>query len=82
MAPSRVTVDCASCGFSETLSSLRRARTALDEHRRTHDHDVDWSIDRLSAGVERAGADAGVCGRPECTASDSSLVRDRLDAEE
>jgi hypothetical protein len=79
MDSARVTVDCESCAFTETFSSLRRARTALEDHRRTHGHDADWSIDRLSAGVERAGADAGVCGRPECTTSDSPLVRDRLD---
>ncbi|MFA9518507.1 hypothetical protein ACERIT_15055 [Halopenitus sp. H-Gu1] len=77
MDRTRVTVRCSSCSFEETYTSLRRARTDLATHRREHGHDVDWSIERLAPGVERAGSDAGVCGRPQCANGDSPLVATR-----
>jgi len=36
-------------------------------------HDVDWQINRVDAGVEQAGSDAGICGSG-CGKSDSPLV--------
>ena len=71
----QVTVDCTDCSYAETYDSLRVARTELDEHERTTGHTVDWEIGSLSAGVERAGGDAGVCGIGGCNA-DSPLVHE------
>lgn len=79
MTRTRVTVACPSCGLTETYDSLRRARTAVDDHEAETGHEPDWSIERLAAGVERAGADAGVCGVPERTNPDSPLVRDETE---
>ncbi|SNR52773.1 DUF7542 family protein [Halorubrum vacuolatum] len=60
-----VTVDCADCGFDVTYRRLREARVGLARHEAETGHAVDWRIERLSAGVERAGDAAGVCGIPE-----------------
>lgn len=76
MGRTRVTVRCGSCSFERTHDSLREARTAIADHRTETGHEPDWSIERLAAGVERAGADAGVCGIPDRTNSNSPLVRD------
>lgn len=69
-----VRVDCSACSYSETYASLRVARTDLDAHERETGHTVEWEIERLSAGVERAGDDAGVCGRDGCVNPNSPLV--------
>jgi hypothetical protein len=69
-----VRVRCADCAYEEAFDSLRRARTALADHERATGHAVDWEIGRLSPGVERAGDDAGVCGREGCANSDSPLL--------
>lgn len=74
MQRSRVTVRCADCSFEVTYDGLPDARTALDNHESTTGHDVMWEIEALADGVSRAGADAGVCGRPECANEDSPLV--------
>lgn len=71
----KVTVDCIDCAYAETYDSLRVARTELDEHERTTGHTVDWEIESLSTGVERAGADAGVCGIGGCN-EDSPLIHE------
>jgi hypothetical protein len=69
-----VLVRCDGCSYEETFQSLRAARTALDEHERETAHALDWYIGELSAGVERAGDDAGVCGRDGCSNPDSPLL--------
>ncbi|MFC7095805.1 DUF7542 family protein [Halobaculum marinum] len=69
-----VRVRCRDCDLAETYDSLRRARTAVADHERTAGHLVDWDIERLAAGVERAGDDAGVCGRDGCENPDSPLL--------
>lgn len=74
MARTRVTVRCADCPFSATYDRLPDARTAVDDHESTTGHDVAWDIESLTDGVSQAGADAGVCGRPECANEDSPLV--------
>ena len=74
MDRTRVTVTCADCSFESEHERLRDARVALDDHESETGHDARWEIESLAAGVTRAGADAGVCGRPECTNADSPLV--------
>ncbi|ELZ41435.1 hypothetical protein C471_06138 [Halorubrum saccharovorum DSM 1137] len=74
MDGTRVTVRCRDCSFAATYESLRDARAAVDDHESTTDHGVGWTIESLAAGVSQAGADAGVCGRPECANEDSPLV--------
>ncbi|WP_336037905.1 DUF7542 family protein [Halobacterium yunchengense] len=69
-------VEC-SCGFEAGFDRLRDAREAVDAHE-SAGHDADWDIRRVAPGVERAGEDAGVCGRPECTDEASPLFRDDL----
>jgi len=71
----RVVVRCADCSFAATYRRLPDARTALDDHESTTGHEITWRIEHLAPGVTRAGADAGVCGRPECASEDSPLVR-------
>ncbi|MFC6784477.1 hypothetical protein ACFQFH_00930 [Halobaculum halobium] len=72
--PTDVLVSCDDCSYEETFESLRRARTALDDHEREAGHDPDWYIGGLSGGVERAGDDAGVCGRDGCVNPNSPLL--------
>lgn len=74
MKRTRVTVTCADCSFESAHDRLSDARVALDDHESTTGHDVTWEIDALADGVTQAGADAGVCGRPECVTKDSPLV--------
>ncbi|OYR53803.1 DUF7542 family protein [Halorubrum halodurans] len=74
MVGTRVVVRCADCPFETTHDRLRSAREALAAHEADAGHVVDWRIESVAPGVERAGADAGVCGRPECTNADSPLV--------
>ncbi len=74
MERTRVTVRCADCSFETEYDGLPAARAALDDHESTTGHDATWEIGTLAAGVSQAGADAGVCGRPECVNEDSPLV--------
>ena len=74
MNGTRVTVRCHDCSFATTHDRLRDARTAVDDHESTTGHDVDWTIESVATGVSKAGADAGVCGRPECANEESPLV--------
>ncbi len=71
----RVAVRCVDCSFSATYSRLPVARVALDEHESSTGHEITWEIEALTAGVTQAGADAGVCGRPECANEESPLVQ-------
>jgi hypothetical protein len=75
MAETRATVVCPECGFEETFTKLGAARTALESHRTETGHDPTWEVHRLASGVERAGDDAGVCGREGCTNPDTPLLR-------
>lgn len=74
MAADHVIVECRDCELRESFANLGRARLALDEHESALGHNVDWQIGRVDAGVERAGADAGVCGVAGCENSDSPLL--------
>jgi len=74
MSETRVAVRCRDCSLAVTHDRLRDARAAVDDHERATGHRVEWSIDSLAAGVSKAGADAGVCGRPECANDESPLV--------
>jgi hypothetical protein len=73
MAP-RATVTCPDCEFTAVFERLPAARSAVETHREETGHEADWELGRLSPGVERAGDEAGVCGRPECTTADSPLL--------
>ena len=75
MERTRVVVACDDCSFESTHAKLRSARTTLDDHRSETGHAVDWRIESLSGGVERAGAAAGVCGVPGLVDEDSPLLR-------
>ncbi|TKX71119.1 hypothetical protein [Halorubrum sp. SP9] len=75
MDETRVTVRCRDCSLAATHDALRDARVALNDHESTTGHAVDWIIESLDSGVSQAGADAGVCGRPERANEDSPLVR-------
>jgi len=75
MSDARATVTCG-CGYEEGFDRLRDARSAVADHRAETGHDPAWEIHEVAAGVEQAGADAGVCGRPECTNEESALYRD------
>ncbi|CAI50393.1 uncharacterized protein NP_4604A [Natronomonas pharaonis DSM 2160] len=74
MSDERVAVACRDCEYTASFSSLGRARTALAAHETETGHDIDWDIDHAAEGVERAGADAGVCGSPDCANADSPLL--------
>ncbi len=74
MDKTRVTVRCRDCSFETAHDRLRDARTAVDDHESSTGHGVDWTIESLDPGVSQAGADAGVCGRPDCVNEDSPLV--------
>jgi len=73
MGEKRATVACPECGQQETFDRLARARTFIETHRSETGHEATWELHRLSPGVERAGDDAGVCGRPPCTTESSPL---------
>ncbi|GEM_PF-174198 len=68
-----IVIECRDCDFQESFTNLGRARVALDEHE-SAGHEVDWQINQVAAGVERAGADAGVCGVDGCENPDSPLL--------
>jgi len=74
MDTDRVVVECHDCELQESFANLSGARLALDEHESATGHAVDWQIRRVEAGVERAGADAGVCGVSGCENPYSPLV--------
>lgn len=76
MTDERATVTCPDCDLDETFARLRDARERIADHRRENGHRATWELHSLDAGVERAGDEAGVCGRPECTDEDSPLFRD------
>ncbi|WP_435181793.1 DUF7542 family protein [Halorussus sp. AFM4] len=76
MTDERATVTCPDCDLDETFDRLGAARARIETHRTEAGHEAEWELHRLDSGVERAGADAGVCGRPECTNAKSPLYRD------
>ena len=63
MTERRTTVTCPTCGFEESFGKLAAARSRIEEHREETGHDPLWELSRLAPGVERAGDEAGVCGR-------------------
>jgi hypothetical protein len=73
MTATRATVTCPDCDRREAFDELGAARSFIERHRDETGHEATWELHRLDAGVERAGREAGVCGRPECTATDSPL---------
>jgi len=75
MAEKRATVTCPECDLTETFDKLATARTFIETHRTETGHDATWELHRLAPGVERAGEEAGVCGRPACTTEDSPLYQ-------
>ncbi|RLM53293.1 hypothetical protein DVK02_13955 [Halobellus sp. Atlit-31R] len=75
MAAKRATVTCPECDLTETFDKLATARSFIESHRSETGHDPTWELHRLAPGVERAGDEAGVCGRPSCTTEDSPLYR-------
>ncbi|WP_178916892.1 hypothetical protein [Natronomonas gomsonensis] len=76
MTEKHVTVSCRACDRTETFEKLRTAREFIETHRTETGHEATWELPSLASGVERAGADAGVCGRPECTTTESPLYQD------
>jgi len=76
MTGQSATVTCGACEYEESFDRLGDARAAVQAHRSETGHDPTWEIQSVAAGVETAGADAGVCGRPACTNEDSPLYRD------
>jgi hypothetical protein len=78
MTDERATVNCPDCGLDESFGKLGAARERIEAHRRETGHEAVWELSALSPGVERAGDEAGVCGRPECTDEESALFRDDL----
>ncbi|WP_224450530.1 DUF7542 family protein [Haloprofundus salilacus] len=73
MDEGNVVVECRDCTFDESFPNLGRARVALNDHELETGHDVDWQINRVSAGVEQAGADAGIFGISGCANTNSAL---------
>ncbi|MGQ4557627.1 DUF7542 family protein [Halobellus sp. GM3] len=73
MADTRATVKCFECELTRAFDRLATARSFIETHRAETGHEATWELHRLAPGVERAGDEAGVCGRPECTTSDSPL---------
>lgn len=69
------TITCERCGMTERFDSLGAAREAVESHRAETGHDATWELGRLAAGVERAGDEAGICGRPNCTTTESPLYQ-------
>ncbi|PSP54965.1 hypothetical protein BRC82_08215 [Halobacteriales archaeon QS_1_67_19] len=78
MTGERATGTCPDCDLDADFETLAAARSRIETHRAEVGHDPTWELRELDEGVERAGDDAGVCGRPECTNDDSPLVRDDL----
>lgn len=82
MAETRATVTCPECDFEETFTKLATARVCIEDHRTETGHEAFWEVHRLSAGVERAGDHAGVCGIPGTATADTPLVPTREEEEE
>ncbi|WP_115863093.1 DUF7542 family protein [Halorussus litoreus] len=78
MVDTHATVTCPDCDLEETFEKLAAARSRIESHRVETGHEPTWELGRLDSGVERAGDEAGVCGRPACTDPDSPLLRDDL----
>ncbi|UPV76550.1 hypothetical protein M0R89_18635 (plasmid) [Halorussus limi] len=78
MADERATVTCPDCGLEESFRKLADARSRIEDHREETGHDPTWELGRLSEGVERAGDEAGICGRSGCGDEESPLFRDDL----
>ncbi|MFB6170320.1 MAG: hypothetical protein ABEJ06_04150 [Haloarculaceae archaeon] len=76
MSRERATVTCPDCDHEETFAKLGAARSFIQRHRAETGHWATWELHRLDAGVERAGDEAGVCGRA-CSTADSPLRTDR-----
>lgn len=74
MSEGSVVVECRNCEFLASYANLGRARVALNKHEVGTGHDVDWQINHVTAGVEQAGADAGICGTTNCENPDSALL--------
>ncbi|ELY46476.1 DUF7542 family protein [Natronorubrum tibetense] len=74
MGEANVVIECRDCEFCESFANLGRARVALDDHESEAGHYVDWQINRVADGVERAGADAGICGVSGRENPDSALL--------
>lgn len=70
-----VTVSCPACDLTESFDSLGAARAFVEEHRTETGHEPTWKLPSLAEGVERAGDEAGVCGRPDCTDAESPLYQ-------
>ncbi|MFB6160959.1 MAG: hypothetical protein ABEJ61_07250 [Haloferacaceae archaeon] len=65
MTGPRATVRCRDCDLTEAFEKLQPARTRIEAHREERGHDPYWELGELSPGVQRAGDEAGVCGRCE-----------------
>ncbi|WP_276302382.1 DUF7542 family protein [Halorussus lipolyticus] len=78
MASKRATVTCPDCDLHEEFRKLASARERIEDHRTETGHEAVWDLGRLSEGVERAGDEAGVCGREGCGDRESPLFRDDL----
>ncbi|WP_128478688.1 DUF7542 family protein [Halorussus pelagicus] len=78
MTDERATVTCPDCDLDESFGNLGAARERIETHRRETGHEAVWELSALSAGVERAGDEAGVCGRSDCGDEESPLFRDDL----
>ena len=68
-------VSCGACDLTKSFDSLGAAREFVEAHRVETGHEAEWELSRLASGVERAGDEAGVCGRPDCTDTDSPLYQ-------
>lgn len=75
MTDTRATVTCPDCDLEEAFEKLATARERIEEHRTETGHDPTWELGHLDSGVERAGDDAGVCGRERCVNPDSPLFQ-------
>lgn len=75
MSDQEVVVTCAACERKETFGTLGTAREFIEDHRTETGHEATWELPQLSTGVERAGDEAGVCGRPDCTTTESPLYQ-------
>ncbi|MFT4885004.1 MAG: hypothetical protein ACI8U4_002523 [Natronomonas sp.] len=75
MTDERVTVSCPACDRTETFEKLGTAREFIETHRTETGHEATWELSSLAPGVERAGDEAGVCGRPDCTTTESPLYQ-------
>jgi hypothetical protein len=78
MTDQRATVSCPDCDLAESFDKLGAARERIEEHRTETGHEAVWDLGLLDAGVERAGEEAGVCGRSDCGDEESALFRDDL----